>query len=192
MKSLRTSRYWWSDGWWGDQGQTSQCVAFAWVHWLEDGPILQDKTPPPIIVPEELYRQARMIDAWTGTEYDGTSVRAAAKALVKHGLVVSYQWAFDVGRIVNTVLEVGPVVVGTDWYEGMLETDKKGRIHPSGKVYGGHAYVLDGVNTKTGLFRLKNSWSRAWGNRGFAWISIDDFSTLLHADGEACMAIESP
>jgi hypothetical protein len=35
----RVSRYWNANGWWGDQGTTSQCTIFAWLHVEHDGPI---------------------------------------------------------------------------------------------------------------------------------------------------------
>ena len=38
-----TYKYWWPSGWWGDQGNTPQCVAYSWTHWLAAGPVTQYK-----------------------------------------------------------------------------------------------------------------------------------------------------
>ncbi len=70
-----TSKYWNANGWWGNQGTTYQCVGFSWAHWVEDGPVGHDGVPP-IIKPEDIYREAQKIDEWVGEAYDGTSVRA--------------------------------------------------------------------------------------------------------------------
>ena len=42
--------------------------------------------------------------------------------------------------------------------------DKNGVIKIGGRLSGGHAYVINGVDTKTKMFRLKNSWGKSWGN----------------------------
>ena len=185
----RTSRSWWANGWWGDQGSTSMCVAYAWTHWLEDGPTTQ-KGPAPVVQPPALYHQAQLVDEWPGEGYDGTSVRAGAKVLQSQGLISSYHWAATLDDIVNAVLTVGPVVMGTNWYSGMMAPDETGLIVPSGPVIGGHAYVIDGVNIKTRLARVKNSWGRHWGRKGFAYLDLASVAKLLAEDGEACLAVE--
>lgn len=189
-----THRYWNAEGWWGDQGSTSQCVAYAWTHWLEDGPITQPKTPhggaQSVVRPFDLYREAQKVDEWPGEDYDGTSVRAGAKVLQSMGFVREYRWAFTVDTVVKAVLSVGPVVVGTNWYSGMFEPDSEGLIDVTGGVVGGHAYVLNGVNVRRGLFRVKNSWGRDWGRHGHALIGIEDMSRLINEQGEACLAVE--
>ena len=45
---------------------------------------------------------------------------------------------------------------------------------------GGHAYVINGVNTIKKQFRLKNSWGRKWGQGGHAFISFDDMKKLIN------------
>ncbi len=74
-----THRYYYSAAWFGDQGTTSMCVAYAWTHWLEDGAVTHNKVPPPLIQPPELYAEAQEVDEWPGNQYNGTSVRAGAK-----------------------------------------------------------------------------------------------------------------
>ncbi len=191
-------RYWYAHGWWGDQGETSQCVGYAWAHWLEDGPAPHRDVPAPIRSPEFIYQGAQMIDEWPGEGYDGTSVRAGAKVLQVEGLISSYLWAFDVGTVIDAVMTTGPVVVGTNWYRGMFEpvwkrasnTVMKATLEISGSVAGGHAYVLDGYNVGTELFRMKNSWGREWGDNGFAYISAADMERLINEEGEAALAVE--
>lgn len=186
-----TYRYWYANGWWGNQGNSPKCVAYSWTHWVEDGPVTH-KGVAPIVNPDELYNEAQLVDEWQGEDYDGTSVRAGAKALQQRGLISEYRWAWDADTVANTILTLAPVVVGTNWYENMFYPDASGLIKVGGSIAGGHAYVLDGVNTKTKLFRIKNSWGRDWGKEGFAYISFDDMNSLIKDAGEACLASESP
>lgn len=187
-QSLKLWRYWNDNGWWGDQGSVPQCVAYAWTHWLEDGPITHSEVAP-IVQPAELYAEAQKIDEWPGENYDGTSVRAGAKVLQSKGFISSYYWASTVSEIADAILNNGPVVVGTNWYYDMFEPIND-VIYPNGVVAGGHAYIINGVNLKKGLFRIKNSWGRSWGGDGRVWMQIEDFEKLLNEDGEACLAVE--
>jgi hypothetical protein len=188
--SARQYRYWSDAGWWGDQGDQPHCVGYSWVHWVEDGPV-GHAGPAPVINPSQLYRDAQRVDEWEGESYDGTSVRAGAKVLQAAGRVVAYHWASTIEEIVQAVLEEGPVVMGTNWYTGMFDTDAKGLMTISGSLAGGHAWIINGVNRRSGLFRMKNSWGREWGNNGRAWISIGHVARLLREEGEACLAVEA-
>lgn len=189
-RSGRVYRYWENDGWWGDQGWTSQCVAYAWTHWLEDGPVPQDG-PAPCVDPAAIYREAQKIDEWPGEDYEGTSVRAGAKVLQALGYIREYRWAYTLEDVVAVLLELGPVVVGTAWYDSMFDPHPDETLRIRGKrPVGGHAYLLNGVNTKTERVRLKNSWGRSWGVDGHAYLRFGDLARLLREDGEACLAVE--
>lgn len=195
-------RYWWQDGWWGDQWFTPQCVAYAWLHWLEDGPSTRRPRQPgrtaqhgqgaALLNPQNVYDEAQRIDYWPGEDYDGTSVRAGAKVLRSHGFIKEFRWAWDVDTLSEALLTEGPIVVGTNWYDSMMETGDKGMISvvTSGQVYG-HAYLVNGVNTSKEVFRIKNSWGRQWGEGGTAYISFGDMATLFNENGEACLAVEA-
>lgn len=186
----RRYRAWPGYRWRLDQGQTPQCVAYAWTHFLVDSPITHRPATLPVGT-NELYHRAQLVDEWEGEGYDGTSVRAGAKVLQESKLIAEYRWAWNLTDIITCILEQGPVVVGTNWYESMFRTDANGFVMVTGDVAGGHAYKLDAVNLDARRFRLKNSWSKAWGRLGYALISFTDMERLIAEDGEACLALEA-
>jgi hypothetical protein len=185
-------RYYWDNGAWLDQGSTGTCVGHAWSHWVEDSPI----RPAGTIDPYAVYREATHLDPWLDNDDDlnaGTSVRAGVDALRARGHVTNYYWAFTIDEMVRALLEVGPLVVGTNWYESMYEPANGGKllvIDDSSFVVGGHAYVLNGVSTTKQRFRVKNSWGRAWGRYGRAAVSFDTMERLLSEGGEACIGVQ--
>jgi hypothetical protein len=188
-ESTRTSRYWADDIWTGDQGDKPHCVGFAWTGWLEAGPVLQGP-PHPIVNPSDVYAAAQKVDEWDGEDYDGTSVRAGAKVLKARGFISKYLWAKKLADVINALLEVGPVTVGTNWYTGMSNPIASGLIRARGQLEGGHAYLLTGCSRTTQLIRIRNSWGTSWGKAGRAYISFADFGKLLGMEGEACLAVE--
>lgn len=186
------------------QASRPHCVAFSWMHFLVDAPMTHKVivSEPGLaemvirgtqnsIATDEFYKACQMIDEWPGEDYDGTSVRAGAKVLQKMGLISEYRWAFTLQDMINCVLEQGPVIVGTNWYRGMSIPGKNFFIAPDGPLDGGHAYKVDGVNVPAKRFRIKNSWSSSWGNRGFAYMTFANMERLLNEDGEACIALEA-
>lgn len=189
----RSFKYWWTSGWWGDQGYKPHCVGYSWCHWLADGPITQDSSREKNVAPfdpDHVYHEAQKIDAWAGEDYDGTSVRAGAKVLQREGFIDEYRWAWDVDTAIHALINKGPLIVGTWWYSDMYFPNDKGIITATGSKAGGHAYVVNGINLDKKLVRIKNSWGRNWGKNGFAYVSLDDFEKLITEQGECCMAVE--
>ena len=186
-KRAATSVYWWDDGAWLDQGQTPQCVAYAWSHWTADGPVINRL----LEAPSALYHDAQVADEWPGENYDGTSVRGAAKVLKTKGLITSYFWATKLSDIVTTIMLKGPMVMGTNWSNSMFTPDSRGVVHYNrAQIVGGHAWVVNGYNKNTRLFRCKNSWGRSWGQQGHFYVSDVDMAKLLADQGEGCIAVE--
>lgn len=185
----RRFRYWWPSGWWGDQGYTPHCVGYAWSHLLEDGPTTHRPFAigkGPVFDPYIIYRDAQMVDEWAGNQYDGTSVRAGAKVLQHQGFITNYFWIHSVEDLVRTILDRGPVVAGTWWFENMYWPHPETAVlSVSGIPVGGHAYLINGVNLDREFFRIKNSWGREWGRRGHAIISFENMQKLF-AGGEFC------
>lgn len=185
-----TSKYWDDNEWWGDQGDSPKCVGYAWAHWVEDGPVTHAGTAP-ILSPDVIYRDAQKLDEWAGENYEGTSIRGGVKAVQSKGYIKSYLWGYDLQTLIQTVLTKGPVVVGTNWYEGMFYPDANGLIKVTGRLAGGHAYLINGVDTVKKLFRIKNSWGREWGVNGRAYIRFSDMEQLIKRRGEVCLALEN-
>lgn len=191
--TARTSRYWNQSAWLGDQGETSQCVAFAFLHWLHDGPTTHNTPVKPLMPPNELYTECQRNDEWYGEEplYEGTSVRAGAKVLMAKGYISEYRWTWNVEEMAQAVLNIGPVVVGTNWFSDMFFPDKKGIIKPTGFPVGGHAYLCNGCSLKTRMLRFKNSWGKEYGKNGNMYMSFDDFQELINQHGEVVLAVEA-
>src|SRR4051812_13317178 len=79
-----------------DQGDSSECVAFAWTHFLLAAPTTHKAGglgDTPNKFADGLYRRAQQVDEWPGEDYDGTSVRAGAKVLQADGRLLEYRWA---------------------------------------------------------------------------------------------------
>ena len=153
------------------------CVGYGWAHWLDAAPYRQ------YLNPVGIYTVAQYFDEWSGTDYEGTSVRAGAKVLQLLGAIGPYLWAGNATIVANHILTKGPVVIGTNWYEGMdLLT-----MELTGPILGGHCYCLTGVNVLTGLFRVKNS----WGGAGEGDLPFKVLNKLLQEGGEACVGVET-
>lgn len=184
-----------------DQGATPQCVAYSGGHFLEAGPVTNKIGKPVRPTLENLYHECQDNDEWPGSDYEGTSVRALFKVLQRRGFVSRYEWAYQALDIAAWVLTQGPMVVGTDWFDGMMgDTVTNARtdfITPTGYPLGGHAWLIKGVNLNKpcpdgtmGAFRMLNSWGRSWMTDGMAWISFASMQKLLDMAGEAVTAAE--
>jgi len=167
-----------------DQGVEGACVGFGWAHEIAARPKVHPATTN---LAQHIYNEAKKVDYWAGEDYEGTSVLAGAKVAQKAGYYEKYRWAFTLEDILVSLGYHGPVVIGVNWYEGMDNTDKDGRIHVTGRVVGGHGAILKGISVKDRTVRLHNSWGPRWGVNGDAYLSWDDLDKLRKDQGEFCV-----
>lgn len=176
-----------------DQGREGACVGFARTINYNASPGIHHLDNQ---YAHDLYKRAQELDEWEGTNYEGTSVRAGAKAAVEKGLISVYRFTQDVEEMLLWLLNHGPVTLGTNWYEGMFEAKKQNGyyIEPTGQIAGGHSYTLTEVRRlrdAKDYVGFQNSWGDDWGYHGKAKMTID---TLRHLVGEedaaACVSTE--
>lgn len=182
-----------------DQGASPQCVGFSWYQFLLSAPVMKRSRVLPS--PSTIYHRAQEIDEWPGTNYEGSSVRAGAKALCAAGVLKEYRWALNASDLKNFVLSRGPLVVGTDWFSRMSTPkvihNRKHNCEDSylevdGSNEGGHAWEVNGYSNSRDAYRMTNSWGTTWGEHGRAWIERKSLEYLIFsANGEACSAVEA-
>lgn len=176
--------YTWSCGKVLDQGKEGSCVGHGVAHELIARPSVVEGIDH--IKAVEIYHLAQSLDPWPGSNYEGTTVDAGAKAAMQMGYIDSYYWALYLEDLILGIGYAGPSVIGVTWYEGMFDTDKSGYIHPTGRPQGGHCVCLNGVNIKGEYFKGVNSWGNDWGTNGTFKISFKDMELLLKNQGVAC------
>lgn len=190
VASTRRYRYW-QAGPQLDQGAEGACVGHAVVGSLTASPQRADIAAQPAAF--GIYRMAQHLDEWEGEAYEGTSVLAGAKVARHAGLCTEYRWCFGIDDVTNTVLEDGPVVIGVEWRDSMMDTRPSGLLDTSGRAVGGHAVVITGFaqhrvlggETAGPMFRVRNSWGSGWGVSGSFYLRHADLAGLLPT-GEAC------
>lgn len=175
-----------------NQGREGACVGFGWSGELAVGPI---HNPADNGYAMALYADARAQDRRDGVDYtSGATVLAGAKVAKNRGLISGYRWAFGTADVIDTICSKGPVVLGTNWYDGMYETDRGGLLRVSGPLVGGHCWLGIGYWPAHPQFGdcivLLNSWGPKFGLGGTAFLRVMELDYLLKQDGEACIANE--
>lgn len=176
-----------------DQGREGACVGFGWAGELAVGPI---HNPADNVFAFTFYSAARAEDKLNGLDIaEGASVLAGARVAKKRGLISGYKWAFGANDVVDSICAKGPVVLGTNWYDGMYQTNRQGLLSISGPLVGGHCWLAIGYWPAhpvigSDCIVLLNSWGRAFGINGRAFMRVMDLEYLLKQDGEACIADE--
>lgn len=180
-----------------DQGATSQCVVYTGDNLLRARPVCNKGFLTAEGRTRE-YKEVQKLDQWPGEDYDGSSILGLMRRLQVLGMIKNYGWARTVEQVMNHVLHVGPLAMGTTWTTDMFTPDKHGYIRFTGEVVGGHAWTLvggdldrlDPLTGRRGAVRKLGSWGPNWGDAGRAWITLDDLQKLLDDWGEAATAIE--
>lgn len=190
--SARRSVYFYDSAWWGDQGDTPHCTAFALSHAMADGPVTH-RGLNPMTDPHALYGAIQARDRAAGRVYDdGATSLAMAQEAQARGWIGEYRWGYSLAEFVAAI-RVGPVLLGIDWYTGMDDPDEKdATIRATGSVRGGHEIVCNGADIAAGMARLKQSWGRAWGRHGHAYLPFADLEKLIADGGDVLLFRELP
>lgn len=170
-----------------DQGREGACCGFAVAHEIAARPAM---SAVDVALALRIYKEAQKRDQWPGEAYSGTSVIAAVQYAHELGYYSEYRWAFGISDLVMAVGYKGPAILGINWKTGMMTPDSNGYIHYTGNVEGGHAILCNRVDLKRGRAGVHNSWDVDWGIGGDAWISLDDLSSALQDQGEACIPVK--
>lgn len=163
----------------------------------------------PVWCPQTTYgtfiaRRACSIFITGNSNYDGTSVRGAMKALTDDGQIGSYVWGQTVDEAIAWLIGgYGTLITGTDWFAEMSDVDSKGFMRepaPSGTTpIGGHAWRIVWFDAKLQAFIMRNSWGNAYGwpmrgssdkLSGYARIRKDFLEWLLRRDGELAAPVQ--
>lgn len=171
-----------------DQGQTGHCVGFGGAQWGNTLPVDDHLTNDD---GHAIYYSCKIVDNEPQQE-NGSTVRSLAKVLRQRNRVAAYAFANSVDEMVAWIMAKGPVVVGTDWTNGMFTPDASGMVRPTGAIAGGHCYLATGFDPQTSKITFLNSWGAHWANGGYFTMVKRDFTTLFANQGEAMVAVELP
>ncbi|MDR1626632.1 MAG: C39 family peptidase [Spirochaetia bacterium] len=73
-----------------------------------------------------------------------------------------------------------PIVVGMKTYENFMTYSGGVYKKTSGAYLGGHAMVIVGYDDSKQAFKIMNSWSERWGEKGFSWYDYGLFAEMNH------------
>ena len=176
-----------------DQGSTPHCVGSAHAQWGNTDPVNDSYTQSDA---DAIYYEAKIIDGEPGEE-NGSSTLSGTKAMKNRGRTEAYAFARSVDEIKEWVLTDGPVVTGTDWTASMFDL-VDGYLVPTGRVEGGHDWLIVGYDGDRDAFVMQNSWG-PWGDviegvSGRAYIRVSDYAQLfagIDYAGDASFMLES-
>ncbi len=169
-----------------DQGQTPRCVGFSLAQELSADPVsvaCSDWTGP------NIYALAQKLDEWPGEGYDGTSLLAGLKALQQYGYVGEYRWAATVEDVLNSLSQIGPVIMAGPWLSGMFTPDSQGYVNVTGTSGSiGHCYLLGAVDAAQGDTTLRQTWGPNWSVLGWdAKLRAESIRQLLAMGTQAAI-----
>ncbi len=191
-----------------NQEDDSSCTGFALAHVIdflrfrEIGP-----DSPKAVSARMLYEMAKRNDEWTGSAYEGSSLRGAIKGFFRNGVcsvdtspdkpgmknwALTYNMAKeardirlgayfrlepDISDYHAAINEVGAIYVSAQIHSHWDNPTDGWFIKSGGKTSGGHAFAIVGYDSEG--FWILNSWGPNWGRGGVAHWRYEDWSATV-------------
>jgi hypothetical protein len=171
-----------------NQGNTPHCVGFDGADFGNTLPVNDGYTNADA---NALYYECKQLDREPRQE-NGSSIHTLAKVLKARGRIGDFSYGTTLDTVLRWLSNVGPVPVGTDWFEGMFDATKNGLVKVSGALAGGHAYLMIGYNPLTRLVTFLNSWGDQWARGGIFDMNVNEWWQVFTSNGEALLARELP
>jgi len=202
-----------------NQGNEGTCVGFASVVGMKEYQELQDYKKLVLLSPRFLYNECKKIDGIPNQE--GTYIRTAMQVLKKVGVCQEDFWPYQphqkdkpkdeadsnarkfcvmgyarisgLEELKQSLFFKGPCVIGVKVFKGMMNT-KNGVVRMPKcweRSLSGHAICPVGYNDERKLVKFKNSWSEAWGNKGWGFLPYAYIEKYM-MDGWSSVDIDDP
>jgi len=151
----------------------------------------------------ENYHEATIYDPYPGQyppDDEGSSAIGLMKWWKKVGIIGSYKWTFTFDSFL-AALALQPVLVGTNWYDDMMETGPDGVVNSRADGgSGGHEYLATEIIPEGYLYGhywpslhigFEQSWGQnppGFGKKGRFWMSGDLTEYLIiHEQGDVAV-----
>ncbi len=178
-----------------NQGNVGACTCFAGLGALGSGEFYNDTLMAAMAKANykfndgsgiALYKEVTKIDDIPGTyppNDTGSNGNAVGKLFKSLGLISGWKHALSLDA---ALLELGkrPVITGVNWYGGFDQVDAKGFSNISGRVEGGHEFVVDEINVMEEWVGCTNSWSERYGQKGRFKMTFKTWERLLKERGD--------
>jgi hypothetical protein len=176
-----------------DQGSYGACTGFAAAGALCTTPLHRPGEVWRARHAFRLYGAATRLDSFPGTwtpDDTGSSGLAVAKAAHNAGYITRYTHVFGIEHAKRTIAD-GPFITGTWWYSSFNRPGSDGQVKldRGSVVEGGHEYEVVGYDAAEDVWRFANSWSPAWGDRGYFTMAGALYADLLANDGDATVLV---
>jgi hypothetical protein len=167
-----------------DQKDKPHCGGFSMAHYGICLPMFSNYSNED---GDKFYYRCKEFDLQPGME-NGTSIRSIANVGKNLGMWKTYAFATTMEEISYWLLNKGPIIFGTNWYNNMFLPDKNNIIHCTGDLAGGHAWV--GIGKDPEYIHGITTWGPTFADNGKFRIPIKEFEELFKKAGEGIAAVE--